>query len=1161
MGDISEYQYTKAIRFKLIPENDLANNLAKDLLKSDEDNPLSSLISLGFQFKDGLKNFIFQNNNNEEFKLDFSISVKKAFLKKYFNNEFYKQNKKHREFSLKHFPFLKEAFLDWVERLEKNLDILNNTLKEGDHEQTLRADIAFVLQDINSKKGLLLIDDFLKEANHKDNEKNLQNLREQSREILEDRLKKCLHKYLPAQSSGLCIAQASLNYYTVNKKSKSFYDDKIKKVEDSLGKRGIFFNENKKILTGDKLQINLGNKELSFWEKSAKEYSKNKFSLDESYGLLKDFKAKMKSAFQEAISKGVPDWKIKENFKLFSDDVCLKKYIGISREIGELNKRKNPANKDKIRSLSKQRGNFLFDNRKGKKFQEYIKLCQSYKRIAQARGRLIAQKKGVEKEKIDAERNRYWAIILRKGSDHFLLLVDVEKRKEIKDLLDKSIFYGQEGQYQVYSFCSLTMRAFHKLCFAEESTFVQEMPDDLKELQKKAKECRKYKNQSDEEFQRIKNKFKLEYLKNVLDSGYANEKLEILSFGLDSILRAKDLNEFEHKLEECCYEVKEGNLSNDHVEELLKEFPYFKITSYDLEERNKNVYQSPESKDRRHTKEIWKKFWSRSKSIRLNPEIQIIFREKDEKIEKYLREKGFDLSKIKNRFLKDQFTAKLSFSLNAGKKHPELAFADSKEIKEKIIQFNNKFNEQNLEEFWKYGIDRGNIELATLCIAKFNKNDTYQVNNKTLLKPTFPEREEDIGCYELKKKHYTSHEISPFDNRLNPKKKRVIANLSYFIDCKRVKDKEWFEEKTVTCLDLTTAKVIKDKIVTNGDVLTFLKLKKETAKRLLFKLVFERKTSSKSELVWGENPDALYLKMENGEYYQTQIKDNKDNKKMKKEDLPIYFYSSQFEGLEVKEGKFYTKESVLKNLSIYLQQLFKSRNSSSKSFESSNKHTSSINKLNHLRDAVVANMIGVLFHLQKFYRGFIILEDLSESMIGKHFEQHEFNIERKLETALFQKLETIGFVPPHLKDVINFRETNKEVKQFGAIFFVNETGTSQNCPFCENPWNWGHKGELKYKERRYICGKHDQSECFFDTKSVEEKYKFLREIDDPDKVAAYNVAKKVKTFDDLKKLNKKEEGDGQQKKTNHNNKKHNSNSKKNSSGDNRFRNGLDSIGL
>ena len=181
------------------------------------------------------------------------------------------------------------------------------------------------------------------------------------------------------------------------------------------------------------------------------------------------------------------------------------------------------------------------------------------------------------------------------------------------------------------------------------------------------------------------------------------------------------------------------------------------------------------------------------------------------------------------------------------------------------------------------------------------------------------------------------------------------------------------------------------------------------------------------------------------------------------------------------------------------------------------------------------------------------MEDLSKESINDHFSQLYINISRKLEYSLFSYFQKLGLVPPQIKDVIDIREqlrsrakskledqkkqetgknelsSNQENKikkkmesytnQFGAIIFTNEMNTSSHCPYCEKSWNDKiNIKRLKFIEHRYVCGEHTNSHCEFDTKRIENDYVFLKDINDPDKVAAYNVSKKIKDYKDIRKL-------------------------------------------
>ena len=267
------------------------------------------------------------------------------------------------------------------------------------------------------------------------------------------------------------------------------------------------------------------------------------------------------------------------------------------------------------------------------------------------------------------------------------------------------------------------------------------------------------------------------------------------------------------------------------------------------------------------------------------------------------------------------------------------------------------------------------------------------------------------------------------------------------------------------------------------------------------------------------------------------------------------------------------------------------------------KHVPPVDQINHLRDALVANMVGVIFALQQQYPGVLILEDLDQDLIQKHFQQLNLDISGRLERSLYQKFQTIGWVPPHIKDLIRIREKSrqdysealrakaeenrqktienkrrsleKEKKesefeayrqgqideeynvlrkkepysnQVGAIVYVDEYKTSKNCPYCGSTMQWsGWDKKLKFEQHRFLCGKRDKDpqRCGFDTDEFgKEKHEdppkmvpvprpndlaYFSEIDDPDKVAAYNVAQKVLDYKGIRPFAQKTPDKGQSK--------------------------------
>ncbi|MBI9016532.1 MAG: hypothetical protein JEZ07_04640 [Phycisphaerae bacterium] len=1076
-NSVSEYSYNKALRFKL-------EHLAGPLPAIPQGQANSkNLIETGNLLADEFEKFIYivnddgtLNRRNGQKVLTKHISIKKQWLRQYFKNDFYAFGRQGKDSSLADYKYIQTPLCKWFEDFREQLSSLQQVVSYADHQKSRRSEIANILTVINSKGYFVFVKDFCEYANHKANQSLQNNLQKLVNEF-EQQLTAGINEYLPAQSAGLVIAQGSMNYYTVNKKPKNY-----QKEIDGLG---IKLDE-----------------------------------LEHKYTEYKENKANQKSKLYELINTHASKERIKEECDLFGDncdDNCLEKVTELTLQIEKLNENKDSSNnlslelKKEIKNLKQQRGHYFIKQTRGKThdmyFKTYWKYCEEYKKIAIDRGKMLAKINGIKREQIESGNLKYWSLIFDNGSEKHLWLIPKDKMQEFHD----SITADKQSLCILHTPHSLTMRALHKLCFAEESSFVENMPGELKSLQSGVKKATNDQNNRNFNADRSKDVLALEFLKKLMQSKYAHDILDLQHFDLSELQNTDDLNKFEAALEQACYYMEPIALSAESADNAINTYNIliFKITSYDLEKRNQNTHQTAETKGKTHTREIWDAFWMGDANIRLNPEIKIRFRQKNEELTEYMENKGFDLSKVKNRFLQEQYTAGFTFTLNAGKRYPRLAFAKTEDICQEINNFNQKFNEQNWQGTYKYGIDRGNIELSTLCIAKFDQNDTYNYNGKSYLKPSFPQGQQDIKVYELKKQWYDQKQKSdmeniPYENR---KEKRIIANLSYFID--KIEDASWFDKKNCSCIDLTTAKVIKDKIILNGDVLTFLKLKKEAAKRVLFELVADGKiTDQNKELKWAsDNTDS---------FKSIELRTEQGN--------TIYFFEGKhgrnFEGLLVKDDIVYTRDNIKDNLQSYLDNLLEE-----KSKQSSNpyKHVPPIAKINNLRKAIAANMVGVVCYLQKQYPGIIVLEDLEDDTIKKHFSQMNINISRPLERALIDKFQTVGKVPPHIKDIIEIRERFRrdgkaKSSQLGALVFVDKSETSAQCPYCGESWTWdkSRKDKLKFLEHRYICGENEP--CGFDTENIEGKTDFLKEINDPDKIAAYNVAKKIQDYKNIEQL-------------------------------------------
>ena len=1160
------YQYTRGIRFSLEPVQE-----AQDFLKliPESQETQIDLTQLGkdlISFYSKLNKLLLYYNKQKDKKEFYkSLSVNKNWIKRWHTEIFYMliKNRNNQQGKYKLID-LHNELKKWFEVWKHHSEAIQEISKKLENNKSRDSEIFHHIKELISVRKLSYIESFLEEL-HGLKYSNLDKIKKE----LEDKVKKIAknlklarEEYALKVSSSIEIAKASFNYYTVNKKSKEYYKEEIECSEKDLYEKKYATVLSNKIKTIEGADVLFNSEQEKEWvkrffkNKLNKEFKKDEtLSLDETYRVIKDFKSEQKAIFYTLIPYIIKEkidldgdnqktnyqdrsllssytsysnkkpsqdnfFKVKNKnlilygyefkkitkrsqlnnlFSLFNNDTAIKEFMEITKKL------EKELNSEKKTALAKKRGKLLF--RKTCKFQKYDIICKKHETIAKKRGKLIAQIKGIKTEKLESQQIQFWSMIYNLRDQKQLWLIPKSKRKEAYNFIYKPKREAPSWDSEGYLCCfeSLTMRALHKLCFAEQSTFVKEMPEDLKNKQK---EVKKIKTKNKDEFQEKQTKI-MAFLKEILISDYAKEKLSLKEYDINQLNKATTFKDFEKQVENLCYHVKKVSLTNNEIQSFINDYDVtvLNVSSYDLQERNKNAYQTPESENRIHT-DWWNELWKQQRDlniesstvrefgkIRLNPEFKIHYRKKDENLENYLKKRGFSVEdkNFKNRKIKNQMTVHFTLSLNAGKIYEDLAFANTEDLKEKIEKFNKELNQdKNFKTAWYYGVDLGNIELATLCIVKFRDNK---------LEPVFLKLDKDIQCYSLTK--YNLQEIKKESEKI----RFAVQNMSYFMKEKYLSNTKYFKkEDNLTCLDLTVAKVMKGKIITNGDIMTYLKLKKSVAKRRIFELYGKRVVNSSSKLEWKSYKDGK-LDSERPKGVLT-ITTNEGEK-------TIYWYCTKYEDILIDSRKSikYTQESIKNSLSFYLESLKKSNN---------NEHTPSIQKINHLRDALVSNMVGVISHLQKKYHGFIVLENLSKDTIDKHFSQHNENISRRLEKALYNKFQTLGLVPPHVKDIIQLKEDQK-MDQIGVISFVSEENTSKTCPYCEEITN--QDNDLKFNQKRFLCKK---EQCGFDTyffkdekdrvqnykpslnikNKNKEEFKKFKDIDDPDKVAAFNVAKK-----------------------------------------------------
>ena len=804
----------------------------------------------------------------------------------------------------------------------------------------------------------------------------------------------------------------------------------------------------------------------------------------------------------------------------------------------------------KINRLGKQRRDLLNDACRETKdrFVDYKRFVAFYRKVAQQHGRLYAQLKGIEKERNESQMISYWAMILQSGSKHKLVLVPKEKASELRNRLNVS--EDKTSNTKLFWFESFSFRSLQKLCFSNIESGSNKFYSDLRN---EAEFSRKYsfggKFISGEFDLQGDEQKKIEFYKDVLSSRTAGKVLSISKEELKQEVLDVDfdcLDDFKVALERVSY--KRMFTVNPHIIDALKSdfaAQVFDITSLDLrhEESCKDKETVFEYSDKMHTR-IWKEFWSEDNEdsnfdIRLCPEITLLYRKpKSSRIAKY----GAD-STQRNRYLHEQLTLVTRFTERSNSPGRELSFL-AEEDEKKIVE---NFNREVLKEDFRFalGIDNGEVELSTLGVylpqfAQESNDATFEMLKKV--------DEFGFPTLTIRDLKYKEKDIKGID-------RRVVQNPSYFIKedlyCRTFgkSHQEYeamfetlFERRNLLTLDLSTAKVISGHIVTNGDVVSLFNLWKRHAQRNIYAMMehqlaegsVEIELKRSYELSDNERQTFIdYLNADNKKYeklsktdkskYVTWIYDRWNGKEVANKDFENVYDECKRKGnfadivlyaVCTNAGKVETVVDVFDVRNVFkLRKDFDCLMSQEEIKAELNRYNVRVISdeeldlnLRQTKSSLVANVIGVIDFLYARYKekfggeGLVVSEGFGVSKVEQDLEKFSGNIYRLLERKLYQKFQAKGLVPP-IKNILMFREedNNRESKKsvpflhIGNICFVDPSGTSQNCPVCEN-------GKLGHTE---IC----PNNCGFKSEGI---------MHSNDGIAGYNIAKRG--FLEFKKL-------------------------------------------
>ncbi len=916
---MENFQIRKSLRFKL--ESNENNNLIEETtnqLNTRQDFDLLNFSTKLDNFLNDLTDYLFYEDKQGDLILKKYLILKNDWLKTYAKQQFFicKNSKQTRGNQRVQFTIEDCELEDMITEVRENVYDICDELYERSradlHERYKRSGIAVLLNRLNTKDNLPFLVDLVKLSIDKKETSDLSIRLKSDGDKLLNLLKQAIEHFLPEQSSGMCIAKASFNYHTINKKPIDF-DKEIENIEASLltskqaqeRNKGGIANDVWKTAWAD-INVKANNLPLCLGDSPFKDVD----SYASLRQILKNILATQKAEFNEAMQRGDSFRELQESDLYLFNDISrdeYEKYFDLTEQMEQLATKRNQTQDrkqqkelaSKLTNLKKKRGSLISaaEKRTANKFKTYKYFSVFYRKVAQSHGRELAKLLGIEKEKVESQLLGYWAMIIEEKGQHKLALIPRKKANDLKRRLEES--KNSKEEVKLYWFESFTYRSLQKLCFGNLETNTNTF---YPELRKDRALLRKFSSQDKNGYPKFisgEHEFKgdelkkIDFYQSVLASDCAKTKLNLpYDEVYNNVVNKQfdNLEDFKIALEQVCYN--RCITTNKHlIDNLTSEFDaqIFDITSLDLrrECNTKGKAEKYAYKEKRPTL-LWREFWKEENeengwNVRLNPEISIIYRKpKESRIEKY----GAD-SKKNNRYLQEQFTLVMTFNEHCNAPTKNLAFADINDEQMVIEEFNKRFKKENIR--FALGIDNGEVELSTLgvYVPEFEK-ETNEEKIKEL------SNVEHYGFDTL-----TIKDLGYKETDKNGNDKEIYKNVSYFLkedlycrtfgktheDYEAMFEKV-FEKKRLLSLDLSAAKLVCGHIVTNGDVKALYNLWLKHAQRNIYDMNSHSKKEGADKVTLRHSEE---LNSEERRVFITYLNEgNKRYEKLSKEDKKAY---------------------------------------------------------------------------------------------------------------------------------------------------------------------------------------------------------------------------------------------------------------------------------
>lgn len=564
--------------------------------------------------------------------------------------------------------------------------------------------------------------------------------------------------------------------------------------------------------------------------------------------------------------------------------------------------------------------------------KSYYSLTQEYKQIAMSMGKTFADMRDKIYGAADLNKVSHYAMIIEdQRNDKYILLQEFTE-KEADRIYSKT--NNDFNDFFTYQVKSVTSKSIAKMISKIR----------IEELKKSNNHQQKEMSDEAKEKQNIK-----EWTEFVRDKYWDYE------FGLN--FKNKNFEEIKKEIDSKCYKLQKKSIDKETLFNLVKNGNCLLLPII-----NKDLVKEVKTEKNQFTKD-WNDIFDDDKTNwRLTPEFRITYRKPTPGYpESNVGDKRYSRFQLNSHFLCDYIPKSSNYissreqienykddkkQENAVKKfHDKLQGKTEEELlkarlKESNFNFKIKENKKNSkdpkqkEEFYVFGIDRGQKELATLCVID---QDKKIIGDFDIYTRYFNTDTKEWNHKFLEKRHILDLSNLRVETTVNidgkPKREKVLVDLSEV----KVKDKKGKYTKS-------------DKMQIKMQQLAYIRM-----------LQFEMQTNPETVLEWYKNNNTRedvinnFVDKPNGEkgltrFYGAEVDDLKYT-------LPVDKILDMLKTFKKLKDKEVEGEDVKKELDQLVQ----------------------LEPVDNLKSGVVANMVGVISHLlEKFdYNVYISLEDLS----------------------------------------------------------------------------------------------------------------------------------------------------------------------------------------